>query len=614
MRKSSTKYFGRYKSSTTFETRFTLLLSIGFMLFILLLGRLYYLQVINYKHYNTLSETNRIKYVPTLPKRGMIFDRTGKLLADSDAMYSVDLSLSEVDDLKSTIRAMKSLIGISEKDIADFYSRKDKLKRHDVVTLKNHLTDEEVAKVLSVRHLYDGVDISAKLLRHYVYDNATSHIIGTVGAVDRKDLRTLDKEKYKNAEFIGKTGIEKYYDKILYGSAGYKIIEVNAKGRQVREVDYNKATSGKDIALTIDIELQKYAYEQLKNYIGAVVVLDPRNGEVLSLVSSPTFSANSLLWKNKTYNQNFEISSSPLFNRASNGLYSPASTIKPFIGLSALYHRVINPNRMIYAGPYFKLENSERKYRDWKPKGHGYVDLATSIIQSCDVYFYRLADLLGIDRISQFLENFQFGKVTGIDLPNESAGILPSRKWKDENIGRKWTKGETIITGIGQGYMLVTPLQLAVATSIIANKGKIILPKINSDFSHNISEKLLEKQEFLTSQISDESWERIQKSMFDVVNQSNGTAYWTTRDKKNMISGKTGTVQVYALSQDDDERDDKDVPKHLKDHSLFVGYAPVDDPKIVVATIVENVGSGSKYAAPISANIINYYLDKRISE
>jgi penicillin-binding protein 2 len=291
-------------------------------------------------------------------------------------------------------------------------------------------------------------------------------------------------------------------------------------------------------------------------------------------------------------------------------LYSPGSTIKPLVAINAVKNSVIDLETSYFAGPFFQLPTSSRRYRDWKPEGHGEVNLQKAIEQSCDVYFYMLADKLGIKKLSSFFKYFSFGEKTGIDLPYESSGVLPSEDWKLKNIGYKWTDGDTIITGIGQGYFLSTPLQLVYAASIIANKGLIVTPKLNRDIEIEKDKKTLEKENFLTNEIKDELWEAIRQAMFNVVNQENGTAYWTTKNKKNNISGKTGTVQVYSLSQETDEREKENLPKHLKDHSLYIGYAPKEDPQIVVATIVENVGSGSKYAAPISNEIINYYLNK----
>jgi penicillin-binding protein 2 len=457
--------------------------------------------------------------------------------------------------------------------------------------------------------MYDGLDVIASLLREYPYKKITHHVLGHVGYIDRKDLITLDKKMYKNSQYIGKTGIEKSYEKKLYGFPGFKHVEINAKGRQLRDLEIKSAIPGEDLHLTIDINLQKYMYAKLDGFTGSSIAINPKNGEILGMISVPSINPNNRLWKidvSKEENKNLK---SPLFNRSINGLYSPGSTIKPIVALNGIKNNIINPAEEYYAGPFFQLPTSSRRFRDWKPKGHGMVNLEKAIVQSCDVYFYMLANKLGIEKISSFFNYFSFGSNTGIDMPYESAGVLPSKEWKLKNIGNKWTEGDTVITGIGQGYFLTTPIQLAYATSIIANRGSISIPRLNKNLNKSKSKEISQKEEFFKNNIKEEDWEKIIEAMFKVVNQKNGTAYWTINNKTNNISGKTGTVQVYELSQKTDKRNKENIPDHLKDHSLYIGFAPKEDPKIVVVTVVENVGSGSKYAAPISNQIINYYLE-----
>ena len=396
----------------------------------------------------------------------------------------------------------------------------------------------------------------------------------------------------------------------MHGTPGYKHVEINARGRQLREIDEKPPIPGKDLYLTIDIELQKYMYSRLLGYTGSSVAINPKNGEILAMVSAPALDPNQKLWKLDLDQEQAPIIKSPMFNRATHGLYSPGSTVKPIMALNGLHENIINASQEFYAGPFFQLPNNSRRFRDWKPKGHGIVDLEKSITQSCDVYFYMLANDLGIDKISSFLKYFSFGDKTGLDMPYESSGVLPSNNWKLKNIGTNWTDGDTVITGIGQGYFLATPIQLAYATSIIANKGSIVIPRLNKNSKPIKSKELLKKENFLKNTISPEYWEIITDAMYKVVNQKNGTAYWTTKNKSNNISGKTGTVQVYELSQETDIRSSENIPDHLKDHSLYIGFAPRKNPEIVIATVIENIGGGSKYAAPISNEIINYYLDK----
>ena len=602
--------FSRINAEKLFQNRFNILISILVILSLFLIIRLYFLQVVSFNHFDTLSKTNRIKYISTPPRRGIIYDRNNIVLADNASLYSIEINIKEAKNIKNIIEAVKKEIALSQKEINNFHKKRVKYSHYNSIILKSNLSEEEVAKILSIRYKFDGLDVTASLLRKYPFKEVTHHILGHVGYIDKKDLKSLDKKKYRNTQYIGKTGVEKFYENELYGKPGYKHVEINARGRQLRDLDIGYAEAGVDIHLTIDIELQKFMHQNLLEFSGSSIAMNPKNGEILGMVSLPSVDPNERLWKYGYDQAEIKKLKSPLFNRSINGLYSPGSTIKPLVALNSIKNNLIDPYQEIYAGPYFQLPDSPRRFRDWKPEGHGMVDLNKAIVQSCDVYFYNLANNLGIKNMSSFFRNFSFGSKTGIDMPFESSGVLPSDEWKKKNVGYKWTDGDTVITGIGQGYFLATPLQLAYATSIIANRGLISIPKLNKDIQKEKNKKILEKEEFFKNNLKPEDWEIITNAMFDVVNKQNGTAFWSIRDKKNKIAGKTGTVQVYSLSQETDERDDQNIPDHLKDHSLYVAFAPIDDPQIVIATVVENVGSGSKFAAPISNKIINYYLNK----
>ncbi len=602
--------FGRVNAEKLLHHRLNILIFILSILTLLLIGRLYFLQVISFDHFDTLSETNRIKYIQTAPRRGIIYDRNNIVLADNSSLYSVEINIKEADNIEKIINAIKEEINISKEEIENFYKKKSKYSHHNSIVLKSNLTDSEIAKVLSIRYKFDGLDVTASLMRKYPYKEITSHVIGNVGYIDKVDLSKIDKKKYKSIKYVGKTGIERSYEDTLFGSPGYKHVEINARGRQIRNIDEKPSVPGKDIHLTIDVELQKYMYSKLLGYSGSSIVMNPNNGEILGMVSMPSINPNDILWGSYDSSKEIEKLDSPMFNRSINGLYSPGSTIKPLVALNAIHEKVVNLETEIYAGPFFQLPNSSRRFRDWKPEGHGVVNLQKSIVQSCDVYFYMLADNLGIKKLGSFFKSFSFGEKTGIDMPFESKGVLPSEEWKLKNIGYKWTDGDTVITGIGQGYFLTTPLQLVYAASILANKGSIVIPKLNKNIDVKKSKKIIDREKFLKNEIKKEWWDAINEAMFKVVNQENGTAFWTTKNKRNNISGKTGTVQVYSLSQETDEREKENLPKHLKDHSLYIGFAPKDNPQVVVATIVENVGSGSKFAAPFSNEIIDYYLNK----
>ena len=602
--------FSRINAEKLFQNRFNILISILVILSLFLIIRLYFLQVVSFNHFDTLSKTNRIKYISTPPRRGIIYDRNNIVLADNASLYSIEINIKEAKNIKNIIEAVKKEIALSQKEINNFHKKRVKYSHYNSIILKSNLSEEEVAKILSIRYKFDGLDVTASLLRKYPFKEVTHHILGHVGYIDKKDLKSLDKKKYRNTQYIGKTGVEKFYENELYGKPGYKHVEINARGRQLRDLDIGYAEAGVDIHLTIDIELQKFMHQNLLEFSGSSIAMNPKNGEILGMVSLPSVDPNERLWKYGYDQVEIKKLKSPLFNRSINGLYSPGSTIKPLVALNSIKNNLIDPYQEIYAGPYFQLPDSPRRFRDWKPEGHGMVDLNKAIVQSCDVYFYNLANNLGIKNMSSFFKNFSFGSKTGIDMPFESSGVLPSDEWKKKNVGYKWTDGDTVITGIGQGYFLATPLQLAYATSIIANRGLISIPKLNKDIQKEKNKKILEKEEFFKNNLKPEDWKIITNAMFDVVNKQNGTAFWSIRDKKNKIAGKTGTVQVYSLSQETDERDDENIPDHLKDHSLYVAFAPIDDPQIVIATVVENVGSGSKFAAPISNKIINYYLNK----
>ncbi len=602
--------FGRVNAEKLLHNRLNILIFILSILTLLLIGRLYFLQVISFDHFDTLSETNRIKYIQTAPRRGIIYDRNNIVLADNSSLYSIEINIKEANNIEKIINAIKEQINISKEEIENFYKKKSKYSHHNSIVLKSNLTDSEIAKVLSIRYKFDGLDVTASLMRKYPYEEITSHVIGNVGYIDKVDLSKIDKKKYKSIKYVGKTGIEKSYEDTLFGSPGYKHVEINARGRQIRNIDEKPSVPGKDIHLTIDIDLQKYMYSKLLGYSGSSIAMNPNNGEILGMVSMPSINPNDILWGSYDSSKEIEKLDSPMFNRSINGLYSPGSTIKPLVALNAIHKKVVNLETEIYAGPFFQLPNSSRRFRDWKPEGHGVVNLQKSIVQSCDVYFYMLADNLGIKKLGSFFESFSFGEKTGIDMPFESKGVLPSEEWKLKNIGYKWTDGDTVITGIGQGYFLTTPLQLVYAASILANEGSIVIPKLNKNLDIKKSKKIIDREKFLKNEIKKEWWDAINEAMFKVVNQKNGTAFWTTKNKRNNISGKTGTVQVYSLPQETDERENENLPKHLKDHSLYIGFAPKDNPQVVVATIVENVGSGSKFAAPFSNEIIDYYLNK----
>ncbi len=454
-------------------------------LIIVLLARLIYLQVVGHEHYASLAKNNRIKLVPVSPTRGIIYDRKGRILAENLPSYSLELIPEQVPDLDKTLSRLKQLLDISEEKIAQFRRQYKQKRRFNSTPLLLKMNDEQVAKFAVVRHSFPGVDIHAGLIRHYPYSEITSHVVGYVGRINVKELKRLPEAEYRGTHHVGKTGIEKSYETQLHGKTGFAEIETNAQGRFINTLDTIAPQPGSDLYLSLDIDLQKTAYEALDIYNGVVTAIDIETGGVLVFVSKPGFDANQFVSGISTANyralQNSDAR--PLFNRALRGLYPPGSTIKPFIGLAGLEYQIIKPQTSTFCPGYYQLPNLSHKYRDWKRWGHGAVNLKDAITQSCDVYFYDLAFNLGIDNIHDFLQQFGFNKKTNIDLVGEKKGLIPSRKWKKKVKNESWYHGETLITGIGQGFTQVTGLQLAKATATLASQGKIVQPHLVSQIA-----------------------------------------------------------------------------------------------------------------------------------
>jgi len=593
------------------ETRLFTRRAIFSLIFILVLlslltARLIFLQIIDHQHYSTLSNDNRVKLLSIGPSRGLIYDRNGIVLAENLSAYRLEIIPEQVKDMDVLLQQLHKLINIREQDLKQFKKLLKHRQRFDNIALRFHLNDIEVAKISAIQHRLPGVHIAASLNRHYPLGETFAHIIGYVGRKDVNDLKRLDPTNYISTSHIGKSGIEKQYEPTLHGNIGYQQVETNAQGRVIRILEQTPSQSGKDIHLTIDAPLQAIAKQALGKHNGSVVALNPRNGEILSIVSNPGFDPN--LFVNgisyKTYEALRKSDSQPLYNRALLGRYPPGSTIKPFIGLAGLKYGITNEHHEVFCPGYFIIPFGEnRKFRDWKKTGHGSVDLDDSITQSCDVYFYELALNLSIDRINPFLKSFGFGSKTGIDMPSENSGLLPSREWKRKNRNQPWFPGETLNTGIGQGFLLATPLQLATATAIFANKGQAVHPHLvikNDQHKHTKTINPLLKQ------VQSHHWDYLIKSMTHVVHSAKGTAR-RIANSNFKTAGKTGTAQVFGIKQEEEYEEAK-IAFKLRDHALFVAFAPVKDPRIAVAVIAENGGSGGAVAAPIAAQIINHYL------
>jgi len=593
----------------------SLLISICFIL--ILLGRLMYLQVNSHEHFTTLSHNNRVSVQAIPPTRGLIYDRNGVILAENLPSYTLQVIPEKVKNLDKTLTILAELVEIEEEDISRFKKVVKRKHRFEKVPLKFHLNDKEVAVLASNRYRLPGVDVEAQLTRHYPFGKETAHIAGYVGRINEKELKNLGKEgktsNYSGTNHIGKLGVERSYEDILHGTVGIQQVETNVRGRVLRVLKREPPIPGEDIYLNIDIKLQQVAMQAFGEEQGALVAIDPNNGHVLSMVSMPTYNAN--LFVNgigvKKYKELNTSSSRPLFNRTILGSYPPGSTSKPFMALAGLELGQISREDKIYCPGFYRLKGKDHKYRDWKKWGHGKTDMYKAVVESCDVYFYDLAYRLGIDKMHHFLSLFGFGQRSGIDVPGERSGLVPSREWKRKVKGQVWFPGETLIAGIGQGYMLVTPLQLASATATLAKDGERYKPQlVKAIISSDKSKKQIEPD--LVANIPknrSHNWDDVIRAMKDVVHSARGTARRLNKpDMGYTIAGKTGTAQVFTVAQDAEYKEEE-LAKKLRDHALFIAFAPVQNPQIAIAVIVENGGHGGSVAAPIAGKVIEYYLN-----
>ena len=595
-----------------FQTRIIFAVAVILTLMGLLGIRLVYLQIISHEHFTTLSQDNRVRIQPVAPTRGLIFDRNGVLLAENLTSYRLDLVPEEIADLNATIARLSEIIDIRPQDVARFNLQRRRHRLFDAIPLVYRLTEEELARFAVSRSHFPGVEIRADLARHYPFGEATAHVIGYVGAIDERDLQRIDQSQYLGTTHIGKTGIEAYYEDQLHGQVGHEHVEVNAQGRVLRSLREQSPQPGKNLYLSLDIRLQQTAMQALGSHSGAIVAIEPHTGEVLALASAPTYDANLFVdgIDVATYHALNSDPTRPLFNRAISGQYPPGSTLKPFLGIADLDLGQPLGINGIYCPGYFQIEGSERRYRDWKRYGHGRTDLHKAVAESCDVYFYELSLKLGIDRMHDYLSRFGFGKRADIDLPGERQGLLPSREWKRRIRGESWYLGETLITSIGQGFTLATPLQLAQATATMARRGPRIAPRIVKAVVDPVKETYQPLTPSPDGQISlrdQQTWGRIIAAMHDVVASPRGTARAISQDAAYEIAGKTGTAQVFSIGAEE-EYDADELARHLHDHALFIAFSPIEDPRIAVAVVIEHGGSGSATAAPIARQIMDQYL------
>ena len=598
--------------SNLFRTRVIFAYVVIVALFLGLVLRLVELQVIEHGHFQTLSHNNRVKIVPIAPTRGLIFDRNGVVLAQNTPSFSLEIVPEDVGDLEKVVDELREIIGISDADEQRFLSLVSKNRRFDSIALRTRLTEEEVARFAVNRHRYPGVDVHARLSRDYPLGSLAVHLIGYVGRISEQDLQNVDAANYRGTSHHGKTGVEQAYEAFLHGRVGYKHVETNAKGRTLRELKREDPIPGANLYLGLDASLQAVAEASFQGESGSLVALDPTTGDILAFVSMPRYDPNLFVdgIDRKSYRELLNSPERPLFNRALSGQYPPGSTVKPFIGLAGLESEVDQVGKRIWCPGWFSLKGHSHKYRDWKKHGHGRVDLDVAIIQSCDVYFYKLALSLGIERMHEFMSAIGFGKRTGVDLRGEAPGLMPSKAWKRQAKNKPWYPGETLITGIGQGFILTTPLQLASATATLGMRGLRLRPTagvVLQDPTSHVTTTLSNETAVSVTETEPEHWEQIILAMENVVHGPRGTARRIGIGVAYTIAGKTGTAQVFNVGQEG-IYEEESIEKKLRDHALFIAFAPVDNPRIAVAVVVENGGSGSRIAAPIARRVMDHYL------
>jgi penicillin-binding protein 2 len=583
------------------------------LLTLALVGRIWYLQIYQYQRFAVLSKDNRVRVIPVPPVRGQIYDRNGKVLAENIPVFTLEILPTEVRDMDSLLDDLAQIVRVSPNEISKFKSQVRRRPSFEAQVLKVSLSEDEVARFVVNKHRFIGAQVQARLQRYYPYAGELVHVLGYVGRINQKEAATIDRAAYKGTDYIGKLGIEAQYEHDLLGEVGFEQVETNAHGQRVRTLDRSPPVSGEDIYLNIDAELQVKAREYLDGRRGSVIAIEPATGDVLAFVSNPVYDPNKFVngIDHRSYNTLREDIDRPLLNRALNGRYAPGSTIKGLVALAGLSNGY-SANTSVFCPGYFKIKGSSHRYRCWKRVGHGKTSMFESIMKSCDVFYYQMAQNLGIDKLHDFLQRFGLGQRTGIDLGGEPSGLMPSREWKIRVRGTAWYPGETIITGIGQGYMLATPLQLGVMTATLANRGKRIEPRLVDKLTHgsgdNIEQVADLKGGLLESvDLPEGHFATVIDAMNAVVQNPRGTARRSGMDAEYTIAGKTGTAQVVAIAQGA-KYDASKLSEFQKDHALFVAFAPVEDPKIAVAIIVENGGSGSSVAAPVARKVMDYYL------
>ena len=585
-----------------------------------LFTNIYQLQIVNFDTYQTRSNGNRIKLLPLPPTRGLIYDRYGKLLAENLTFFGLYIVPEKTENLDRTLDELRYIVGLTDNDIENFKKERRRGTRYTPILLKPNLTEEQIARFAVSGYQYPSLDVRPYFKRYYLYGEIMTHILGYVGKINDKDVERLKKDEkfanYSGSNDMGKLGIERYYEDALHGTTGFEEVEINNRGKVIRKLREQPSVAGKSIYLTIDLELQRYITDLLAGQKGAIVVLDPKDSGVLAMVSTPSYDNNLFVdgISSEDYKRLLNDPARPLYSRATQGVYPPASTVKPFIAVAAQTENVISQNTTIFDPGYWVLPNTTKRFRDWKKSGHGYTDLNKAITESSDTYFYQVAHSMGIDSLSDWMKRFGFGMPTGIEIQEETAANMPTREWKQKRYKRPWVLGDTISVGIGQGYWTATPLQVAKATAVLVNNGKVNTPHLMKAIE--VSTLKPYEDPLLYPDITEAKqsyWDAAKRGMYNVVNSALGTGRKAFAGANYRVAGKSGTAQVFSLKENE-KYNAAGLKKELHDHAWFTAYAPYENPRLVVTVILENAGGGSSNAAPLARKVIDYYLNQRLPQ
>ena len=607
------------KAERNLFARRTLVAFIGILLLSgVLFANLYQLQVVNFDTYQTRSNGNRIKLLPLAPTRGLIYDRYGELLAENLTFFGLYIVPEKTENLSQTLDELRDVVGLTDDDIASFNKERRRGTRYTPIMLKANLSEEQIARFSVNQYKYPSLDVRPYFKRNYLYGDVMTHILGYVGRINDKDVERLKKDdkfaNYAGSTDVGKLGIERYYEDQLHGFTGFEEVEINSRGKVIRKLREQPSIAGKSIHLTIDLALQRYITDLLAGQKGAVVVLDPQDSSVLAMVSTPSYDNNLFVdgISGDDYRRLLNDPDRPLYSRATQGVYPPASTVKPFIAVAALTEGIVTPSTTIYDPGYWTLPGSTKRFRDWKKTGHGSIDLNKAITESADTYFYQVAYNMGIDRLDDWMHRFGFGEPTGIEIQEEASANMPSRAWKMKRYKRPWVQGDTISVGIGQGYWTATPLQVAKATAVLVNNGKVNTPHLMKTIEGATIEPYQDPLLYEDIKEPKQSyWDAAKRGMFNVVNSAAGTGRKAFIGANYHVAGKSGTAQVFSLKENQ-KYTAAGLKKELHDHAWFTAYAPYEAPKLIVTVILENAGGGSSNAAPLVRQIMDFYLNKRL--